>query len=157
VKDQERAQRLAMAIQHIKSKILAVEPGSSDVGGIFDAYGEAIWTPSRAPGLDFSSWGDWEAWEHQRQKEGHPGELEPSGEWVCWHAPTGQYFAYTKFYGNPRSCAETFCVGMNASGKRTRVVMANGSWRASAVKVTDEQRGAVAAKVAEEMSTGEGI
>ncbi len=146
----EREAALAASIQHVRAKILAVDPTSIDVGGIFDTYGEAKWTPSRSAGLDYSLWGDWEAWEHQRTEtvttEGQPAvsTLVPSGEWACWNAVTNEGFVYTPGPNGARARAETFCVGMNA-GKQTRVVSANGTWRASAVSITSDQRAQVEA------------
>jgi len=131
-------ERLEAAQAFVRSKILAYDPGAV-IDTYMDAYGEAKWTPCRPPGLDFSLWGDWEAWEHRRQKADNPGDLEATGEWACWNANSGEGFVYANAGGSARRRAEVFCVAMN-EGRRTRVVMASGAWRASAEKITDEMR-----------------
>ena len=134
--EEARARRMQAGVDHITSKILAACPsaGSAQTGGLFDSYGSAVWTPSRAAGLDFSAWGTWEAWEHQEIILGSP---RPTGDWVAWDSATGAQIGYgSKTALSGRAQAEMTAVMMN-EGRKTRVVSASGSFRASALKYSN--------------------
>lgn len=134
-----QARRLQAAVEVVSRKILADKPNATEneVGGLFDAYGSAGWKPSRPASLDFSSWGDWEAWEHQ---EPIPGGLRSTGDWVAWHAPSGQQIGFCdKSLLSARHQAEMMAVLQNG-GRRTRVVPAGGGFGASALRIEDVQR-----------------
>lgn len=130
--------QLQASVDHIRELILAAQPDADPncVGGIFDAYGEARWTPSRPAGVDFSSWGVFEVWEHQEQV---PGALKPSGAWAVWNAETGEWIAFNdKPHLTAREQAELTAAMCNA-GKPTRVVEANGGWSRSMVDFGEVQ------------------
>jgi hypothetical protein len=134
--ERERAVRLQAAIDRIKAQILAAKPdaGPDEVGGLFDAYGSAVWVPSRPAGVDFSAWGAWEVWEHQ---EPVSGGLRPTGDWVAWDSSTGspgrQLGFSNKSVLSAREQAEMMAVLQNG-GCRTRVVTAAGGFSSSRMK-----------------------
>lgn len=123
---------LEASVNHIRELILEAQPGADPnvVGGLFDAYGSAQWTPSRPAGMDFSSWGPCEVWEHQ---EPVPGGLKPSGLWAVWDSDSNGYVVINPGpFLTSREQAELAAVTTNR-GKRTRIVEASGAWSASAV------------------------
>jgi hypothetical protein len=138
--------RLQAAVERIKANILAAQPDAAPTlyGGILDAYGSVEWTPSRMEGADFSSWGDWEAWEHQ--KPDGP-RLVPTGDWAVWHAPTGQIIGFPG--PNARFKAEGFALFAN-EGKKTRVVPAAGGFQRSFMDYETIRRQIAAAEAAAE-------
>jgi len=157
----EEARRVQAGIDQVAAKIKAAVPsaGAGECGGLFDAYGSVEWKPSRPAGIDFSAWGDWEAWEHQRPML---GELVPSGDWVAWNSASGspgQQIGFSdKEALSARQQAEMMAVICNA-GAKTRVVAASGSFSASALRFRDiapEVNRRVNALVGEGPPVGEG-
>jgi hypothetical protein len=121
---------LQASVDRIREMILAAQPEAdpNTMGGLFDAYGSAEWTPSRPEGFPDAAWGPIEVWEHQ---EPVAGGLKPSGLWACWDAPSGQYIVINPGpFLSSREQAELSAVTTNG-GKRTRVVEASGAWSAS--------------------------
>jgi hypothetical protein len=125
-------QHVAASVSRIRELILAAQPDADPnlVGGLFDAYGSAEWTPSRPEGADFSAWGPVEVWEHQ---EPVPGGLKPSGYWAVWDADSNMHLVINPGpHLTSREQAELAAVTTNR-GKRTRIVEASGAWSASMV------------------------
>lgn len=140
------AERLQAAVNTVKAKILADVPTAGDAlaGGLFDAYGSVAWTPSRPAGVDFSAWGNWEVWEHQRP---NAGRLEPTGDWVAWDSVSGQQIGFSdKAVMTAKHQAEMMALMMN-DGRRTRVVPASGGFSASRL-VYENVKAMVDARVA---------
>jgi hypothetical protein len=123
----EEVARLQAGVEQVRQNILEAMPaaGGAECGGLFDAYGSVQFTPVRDPLLDYSAWGDWEAWEHQKP-EG--AQLVPSGDWVAWHAPSGQMIGFPS--PNARMKAEG-CALLWNEGAPTRVVPAAGGFQRS--------------------------
>jgi len=125
----DQIRRLMAGVAQIRENILAKQPDATgaEVGGLFDAYGEAVWKPSRDPAQDYSRWGRWEAWQFQKPAElGARLEAQPS--WVVWDSESGQVIGFEPGRGgNARYKAEVFAVALN-DGKPTRVVPAAGGF-----------------------------
>lgn len=137
-------QHVAMAkdgAAHVEGLIRARIPdaGPDVVGGLMDAYGSSVWAPTRSPSIDYSAWGDWEAWEHcaidqksiiPASNPVAPGPV-PTGDWVAVNMKNpAQQIGYPS--PNAVTKAEMFAV-MRNEGKPTRVVSSNGSFRESAL------------------------
>ena len=123
--EQEFVQKTEANIAVVSDLILAANPGAghTELGGVFDGYGQAVWAPARNPKIDYSSWGRWEVWEEKVPHTiGGVSTLVGTGAWACWDSETREAQIFSdKSVLTGKQQAEWQAVYWN-EGKPTRVV-----------------------------------